>query len=104
MGTGTLWLLKTVQIQIKIYTVRILLTRSSFLLFTWCSGRASSSGAGGRGFDTRPWTLKKWLPSLALRFAGMALLIGWCQDKLTSSTGNLPRKRRDITEQLLKAA
>ena len=24
---------------------------------------------------------------------------GWCQDKGTSSTGNLHRKRRDITEQ-----
>ena len=39
------------------------------------------------------------------RVAGLALqLTGWCQDKWTSSTGNLPRKRRDITEQLLKAA
>ena len=36
---------------------------------------------------------------------GLALrLTGWCQNKWTSSTGNLPSKRRDITEQLLKAA
>ena len=29
---------------------------------------------------------------------------GWCPDKWTSSTGNLPRKRCDIVEKLLKAA
>ena len=34
---------------------------------------------------------------LALRDAG---LTGWCQDKWTSSTGNLPQKRRDKTENL----
>ena len=34
---------------------------------------------------------------------GLALRrTGWCQNKCTSSTGNLPRKRHDITEQLLK--
>ena len=31
-------------------------------------------------------------------------LTDWCQYEYTSSTGNLPRKRRAITEQLLKAA
>ena len=31
-------------------------------------------------------------------------LTRWCQDKCTSSTGNILRKRRDITETLLKAA
>ena len=42
---------------------------------------------------------------MALRVAGLALqLTGWCQDKWTRSTGYLPRKRRDITEQLLRAA
>ena len=40
----------------------------------------------------------------ALRVKGLALrLTDWCQDKWTSRTGNLPRKRRDITAKLLKA-
>ena len=43
-------------------------------------------------------------PSLALRDAMLALrLTDWYQDKRTSSIGNLPRKRRDTTEQMLKA-
>ena len=33
----------------------------------------------------------------------MCWLADWCQDKLASSTGNLPSKRRDKTEILLKA-
>ena len=38
-------------------------------------------------------------PSLAFRVMGLALrLIGWCQDKWTSSTGKLPKNRREITE------
>ena len=42
---------------------------------------------------------------MALRVAGLPLrLTGWCQGKLTSSTGNLPRKCRDITEIFLKSA
>ena len=33
-------------------------------------------------------------PSLALRVMGLAFqLTGWCQDKWTSATGYLPRKR-----------
>ena len=51
--------------------------------------------------------LSVWLPSLALRSAELAFrlthwLLYW-QDKWTSSTGKLPRKRLDITETLLKA-
>ena len=38
-----------------------------------------------------------------LKMVVVAVLLG-AQDKWTSSTGNLPRKCRDITEQLLKAA
>ena len=35
---------------------------------------------------------------------GLALrLTDWCQNKLTSSTCYLPRKRRDITEKVLEA-
>ena len=52
----------------------------------------------------------------ALKMIVMVALIGvqgcgvsiatdlWCQDKWTNSTGNLPRKRRDITGKLLKTA
>ena len=64
----------------------------------WCSGRPSA----GRKFDPRlviPQTLKfvLWLPCLALRIVGLVLrLTRWCQDKRTSSTGKLHRKRRDI--------
>ena len=36
---------------------------------------------------------------------GLALhMTGWCHDKWTSSTGNLPRKRSHIIEKLLKVA
>ena len=31
-------------------------------------------------------------------------LTGWCQDKWTSCTGNLPEKHRDITDFFLKMA
>ena len=50
----------------------------------------AASGAAGRGFDPRlgiPNTLKIEV-----------------MDALTSSIDNLPRKRRDITEKVLKAA
>ena len=50
-----------------------------------------------------PNTLKMAVMA-ALRVAGLALkLTGLCQVKWTSSTGNLPRKRHDISEKLLKA-
>ena len=39
------------------------------------------------------------LPSLALRVVGLALrLTCWSRYNWTGSTGNIPRKRRDITE------
>ena len=42
---------------------------------------------------------------LGAQGCGLALrLAGWCQDKWTSSTGILPRTRRDITDTLLKSA
>ena len=42
--------------------------------------------------------------SLALRAVGLELrMTRWFQDKWTSSSGKLPRKRRDITEKMLKA-
>ena len=42
---------------------------------------------------------------LGAQRSGIALpLTGWCQDKWTRSTINLARKRRDITETVLKAA
>ena len=69
-----------------------------------------SSGAGGCGFDRLPSHTKDFqmdcdgFLSLALSVVRLALRLSrWCQDKWTSRTGNLPVKRRDITEQLLKA-
>ena len=50
------------------------------------------------GVDTVKKDICYDIKSLTLR------LTGWCQDKWTCSTGNLTRKRRDITEQVLKAA
>ena len=42
---------------------------------------------------------------MALRVVRLALrLTRWCQDQWNGSTGNLHRKRRDITEQMLKGA
>ena len=69
----------------------------------WC-GRESASGAGGHQFNHLPGHSKDLTSGsngflfLALRVAGLALhLTNWCQDKWTSRTGNLPRRRRDIT-------
>ena len=33
----------------------------------------------------------------------VSITTDWCQDKWTKSLGNLPRKRRDITKQIMKA-
>ena len=45
------------------------------------------------------------MPSLVLMIVGLALqLTGWCQDRLTRRCGNLLRKRRAITVQLLKVS
>ena len=59
-----------------------------------CSGRESTSGAGGREFYPKPGHTKYFENGSN----------GWCQDTWTSNTGILPRKRRDITKQLLSAA
>ena len=72
----------------------------------WCSGRASVSGADDRGYDTRSGhTIYFKSGSTGFMVAVLALrLTGWCQDKWTRSTGNVPRKRHNITEDLSKAA
>ena len=78
-----------------------------FNLSQWCRGKAYASGAGGRVFDPRPVIQKTIVVSAALLshiVALLALRLGaWCQDKWTSITGNLPMKRRYITEQLLRS-
>ena len=69
----------------------------------WCSGRASALGVG---------TIPCRVTQKALKMVVMAALLGAqscrvsikCQDKWTSRTGNIPRKRHDIMKQLLKAA
>ena len=72
------------------------------------SGRPSVAGRGTNPTfgHTKPFTKDSTsFPSLALRYVGLALrLTRWCQDKWTSSTGKLLRKRRDITEKMLIAA
>ena len=73
------------------------------LFFSWMRAECS-------GFDPRQGHAKDFQngsngsPSLTVRVVGLALrLTRWCQEKCTRSIGNLHRKRRDITEQMLKA-
>ena len=61
------------------------------------------SDAGAREFDLRPGHTKDLkivvrLPSLCDQCCGVSIATDGRQNKWTSSLGNLPRKRCDITE------
>ena len=76
-----------------------------------CRVGAFASGAGGRWFDLDLAQTKYFktgsydFPSFALVVVVLALrLTDRCQDKWRRGTGNLPGKRRDITDTVLNAS
>ena len=77
----------------------------------WWSGRGSASCAGGRGFDPKLGhtkdlkNLSNGCPPWSSGFRGLALrLTDWCEDKWTSSTGNLPQEMLWYNFKNLKAS
>ena len=69
-------------------------------------GRPSASSAGGRGFDSRS-DLKDLVEITLLLDAHccwVRITTDWLISYQSSSRGKLPRKSRDITKAMLKAA